>query len=217
MKEKKSKKQDFVGQMMFATLAMCFNLKKTFNPSKLKEQIKEWTEKDPGIIRSNMGGWHSRPTHEGAIGELTSFIAEKYAPIYGRAMGWEMKGRKFFSEGGAWANVNPPGGSNNTHIHGNSVLSAVYYVETHGKEQGPLVFCDPRSGAVQYHPLIGEPNYLNAQNIERIPTDHDLLLFPSWLLHRVALNKSKKNRISVAINFNVGVLRHGSMDEKKLH
>jgi len=29
-------------------------------------------------------------------------------------------------------------------------------VETHGLEQGALVFCDPRPGAIQYHPLIEE-------------------------------------------------------------
>ena len=48
---------------------------------------------------------------------------------------------------------------------------------------------------------------MNAQNIELIPQDHDLLLFPAWLPHRVALNKSEKNRISVAVNFNVGIVK----------
>ena len=122
-------------------------------------------------------------------------------------MGWELKDRKFFSEGGAWANVNPPGGSNTTHVHGNSVLSAVYYVETHGPEQGPLIFCDPRPGAMQYTPLIKEINDINTQNIERVPQDHDLLLFPPWLPHRVDLNKSKKRRISVAVNLDVGMVK----------
>ena len=198
-----------VGQMMFATLAMQFNLKENYpelRESILKE-VREWIKQDPGIVRSNMGGWHSKTTHTGALGNLTKTIADEYAPMYGKTMGWQLKNRKFFSEGGAWANVNPPGGSNNTHVHGNCILSAVYYVETHGPEQGALVFCDPRPGAVQYHPLIGESNYINAQNIERVPQDHDLLLFPSWLPHRVALNKSKKRRISVAVNFNIGIKR----------
>ena len=198
------------GQMMFASLAMQFNLKDE-HPQLRKsvlQEIEKWIKKDPGIIRSNMGGWHSKTTHTGPLGKLTKIIAEEYAPIYGKAMGWQLKDRKFFSEGGAWANVNPQGGSNNTHVHGNCVLAACYYVQTHGADHGgALVFCDPRPGAVQYHPLIGEPNYINAQNIERVPNDHDLLLFPSWLPHRVALNKSKKRRISVAVNFNIGIIK----------
>jgi uncharacterized protein (TIGR02466 family) len=197
------------GQLMFATLAMHFNLKEKYKSinDEVRQEILEWMDKDPGVIKSNMGGWHSQPTHKGKLKKLTNIIATDFAPIYAEALGWKMEKRKFFSEGGAWANVNPPGGSNNTHVHGNCVLSAVYYVETYGAEQGPIIFCDPRPGAVQYHPLIGEPNYMNAQNIELIPQDHDLLLFPAWLPHRVALNKSEKNRISVAVNFNVGIVK----------
>ena len=202
-----TKDPTLIGQMMVATLAMQFNLKED-HPTireEVRNEILKWMEADPGIVRSNMGGWHSKPTHKGPLGKLTKLIAKEYAPVYGKAMGWELNKRKFFSEGGAWANVNPPGGSNNTHVHGNCVLSAVYYVETYGIEQGPIVFCDPRPGAVQYHPLVGTPNYINAQNIERVPEDNELLLFPSWLPHRVALNKSEKHRISVAVNFNVGI------------
>jgi uncharacterized protein (TIGR02466 family) len=203
------KKPTMNGQLMFATLAMHFNLKEKYKSlnDEVRKEILEWMDKDPGVVKSNMGGWHSRPTHKGKLKKLTNIIATDFAPIYAKALGWKMEKRKFFSEGGAWANVNPPGGSNNTHVHGNCVLSAVYYVETHGAEQGPIIFCDPRPGAVQYHPLIGEPNYMNAQNIELMPQDNDLLLFPAWLPHRVAINKSEKNRISVAVNFNVGIVK----------
>jgi len=197
-----------VGLMMFSTLVMQFNLKITcpnLRGNILKE-VRKWIKKDSGIVRSNMGGWHSKITHEGALGSLIHIIADEYAPIFAKAMGWQLKDRKFFSEG-AWANVNPPGASNISHVHSNSDLSAIYYVETHGPEQGPLIFCDPRAGAVQSHPLIEETNYINAETIERVPQDHDLVIFPSWLPHRVALNKSKKRRISVAVNFNVGMVK----------
>jgi len=194
-----------VSQMMFSTLAMQFDLKEKYpelRGSILKE-IRKWIKKDPGIVRSNMGGWHSKTTHAGAIGNLIKTIADEYAPIYGKTMGWKLKNRKFVSEDGAWANVNPPGASNAIHIHGNCVLSAVYFVETHGLKQGALIFGDPRPGALQYYPLLEESNYINAQNVKCVPEDHVLLLFPSWLPHGVGLNKSKKRRISVAINFNV--------------
>tara|TARA_R100000963_G_C4595475_1_gene71088 strand:+ start:54 stop:677 length:624 start_codon:yes stop_codon:yes gene_type:complete len=196
----------FVKQMMFGTLVMEFNLKITCPEVRdpLLKEIKKWIKKDPGVVISNMGGWHSPLTHTGVLGKLTKIIADEYAPIYGQAMGWDLDNRKFFSESGAWANVNPPGASNNTHVHCNSVIAAIYYVETHGPEQGSLFFEDPRSSALQNLPAIREVNYLNTRSIERAPQDHDLLLFPPWLPHRVALNKSKKKRISVSVNFSVG-------------
>ena len=64
-----SKEPVVVGQMMFATLAMQFNLKEKhpeLRESILKE-VKAWIKKDPGVVKSNMGGWHSKTTHTGPL------------------------------------------------------------------------------------------------------------------------------------------------------
>ena len=46
-------------------------------------------------------------------------------------------------------------------------------------------------------------NYLFAQTIE--PLKNTLLLFPSWLKHRVEPNLSKKNRICISFNLGKGI------------
>ena len=63
-----SKEPTIVGQMMFATLAMQFNLQQD-HPTireEVRNEILKWMEADPGIVRSNMGGWHSKPTPKGS-------------------------------------------------------------------------------------------------------------------------------------------------------
>jgi uncharacterized protein (TIGR02466 family) len=50
-----------------------------------------------------------------------------------------------------WANINPPGGFNRTHIHPNSLWSGVYYVKT-PKNCGHLKLEDPRSVSLMTRP-----------------------------------------------------------------
>ncbi len=48
--------------------------------------------------------------------------------------------------GNMWANINPPGGMNQPHIHPNALFSGVYYVKSNPKA-GRLKIYDPRPGA----------------------------------------------------------------------
>ena len=67
------------GQLMFATLAMHFNLKEKYKSinDEVKKEILEWMDQDPGVIKSNMGGWHSRPTHTGKLKKFTNIWRNK--------------------------------------------------------------------------------------------------------------------------------------------
>lgn len=99
----------------------------------------------------------------------------------------------------SWLNFNPPGTSHHQHIHSNSIVSGIIYLQ-----------CDADTGNLHVH----RPNYQVA-NIRDEPTDFglfntefmfftpgigDLFLFPSTLSHNVSENKSSQNRISLSFN-----------------
>tara|TARA_R110000787_G_scaffold140370_1_gene253932 strand:+ start:842 stop:1432 length:591 start_codon:yes stop_codon:yes gene_type:complete len=83
---------------------------------------------------------------------------------------------------------------NNTQFHGrhthpNSILSGVIYLDTIGV-YAPIIFDDPCE-VRNFHSL----NSKNENNIEGIPfypTKGDIIVFESWLPHRVPHNVSKE-------------------------
>jgi uncharacterized protein (TIGR02466 family) len=80
--------------------------------------------------------------------------------------------------------------------HVETILSGVYYFRTNG-DDGDIVFSSPN--LLQLSSLdIFSRSYVNYT-----PKIGKLLLFPSWLQHKVALNKTDNIRIS--ISFNVGL------------
>jgi uncharacterized protein (TIGR02466 family) len=101
-----------------------------------------------------------------------------------------------------WANVNPKGGFNRTHIHPNSLWSGVYYVKTL-PNCGHLKLEDPRSIALMTRPRMKpgpQPGRL-WREVHYEPVAGRLIMFPSWLNHCVDPNLSDDIRISVSFNF----------------
>jgi hypothetical protein len=101
-----------------------------------------------------------------------------------------------------WANINPPGGYNRTHIHPNSLWSGVYYVKT-PKNCGHLKLEDPRSVALMTRPrqVPGEQPQRLWREVHYEPVCRKIIMFPAWLNHCVDPNQSNEIRISVSFNF----------------
>jgi uncharacterized protein (TIGR02466 family) len=104
--------------------------------------------------------------------------------------------------GNMWANINPPGGYNNGHLHPNSLFSGAYYVKAQ-PNAGRLQLMDPRPGVQQCMPNRKKgklPRELWRETYyDAIPGR--LIMFPSWMWHKVEPNKSNDIRISVSFNF----------------
>jgi len=100
---------------------------------------------------------------------------------------------------GCWANVSIKGYSHKEHVHPNNFLSGVYYAKAH-PGCGPIVFDDPRPQVKVLIPNIKAPNLYNTHNFEIQPKEGDLVLFPSWLPHRVRVNTTDQERVSVSFN-----------------
>ena len=108
-----------------------------------EKQVLSWADKDKGIKRTNMNGWHSNtdmhqiPVFKPLVDELFKMQLEIYKEEY-------LDREPII--GNMWANINPPGGYNRPHIHPNSHYSGVYYIKAPEKS-GDIVFNDPRSTA----------------------------------------------------------------------
>ena len=84
-------------------------------------------------------------------------------------------------------------------MHPNNVLSGVYYACA-PQGCGDIVFDDPRPQAKVLLPNIKELNLLNSHEFRIEPATGMLIVFPSWLTHRVAISKSVQERVSISFN-----------------
>ena len=165
----------------------------------LAQDITNWSNQDKGVEKTNYKGWHSKtdmatkPEYQLLITELMIMQKEIYEHEHLD---------RFARLGNMWANINPPGGMNQPHLHPNSLFSGVYYVKSN-PQAGRLKIYDPRPGAQINMPTRkpGNPgkDLWRDANIQPIPGR--IIMFPAWLWHSVEPNKSDNTRISVSFYF----------------
>ena len=179
------------------------------NSENINEELKNFIYKEKekypeGAKKSNVNGWHSKE-FDLKNEKLNNFISEISKNI-GSAindMGWDLESQiaKITS---MWSIINKKDAFNEKHHHGNSALSAAYYVKAE-QNAGNIVFFDPRQSNVFHHPSSKEVNSINAQVQSVTPKAGTLVLFPSYLEHKVDPNLSNEDRI--VISFNVALIR----------
>jgi len=192
--------ESFKLQLLFPTPVLVGRLPgaEAVNPA-LEASILERRKADPGIARSNVGGWHSAADFQAWGGDpLRRLIAQVVeladahtAPADQR-QDWAVE---------TWANVSERGGSNQQHSHPGSFWSAVYYVRIDPGEGGELILHDPRMPVLNMHaPQLRFRSAGSEQLVQTSPSAGMLVLFPSWLGHSVRPYLGDGLRISVAIN-----------------
>lgn len=164
-------------------------------------------QSSPGLQRSNIGGWHSRPdlprreepcikTLLGCIVEATRRVTEMLAQDKGHEsvppVQFELQ---------SWAMVMEDGHYTTMHDHGESHWSTVYYVDAgdtdlpDSPKSGLLAFVDPR------HCGRAIPFYDSTSSEFAVrPKTGLLVVFPAWLQHYVHTYRGQRPRISVATN-----------------
>ena len=100
----------------------------------------------------------------------------------------------------AWVNCNPPGALNTSHNHDpfdGIYWSGVFYVDV-PSNSGSIVFEDPRQNLV----VSNDRKYLHGarKDFSIIPSENLMVMFPSWLYHRVEANNSDLTRTSISFN-----------------
>ena len=163
-----------------------------------------------GVQLTNKGGWQS-----GDIGEEKheEFIRLK-KEIYQYLQAYQIKvfwGMRFEEENirqefhNMWININEKYHYNEWHIHPGATLSGVYYIKHDGSsENGNIMFKNPRGlyMALSHFPpgIVKYTNEVTSDIYNVNPQSNMLLIFPSWLEHKVEPNLKNDNRISLSFN-----------------
>jgi len=100
----------------------------------------------------------------------------------------------------SWLNVTKPNEWHHEHSHINSIISGVFYIST--EEDDKITFTDPNKKIrhamnfkLKENTVFNSPTWFFSVN------NNELILFPSWLDHKVESNeKATKDRISLSFN-----------------
>jgi len=96
----------------------------------------------------------------------------------------------------SWINVCGPGQFQYDHTHSSASISGCYYFATN-EVDGKIRFANP-------NPIIHTGKFpadrISIEAITYAPKVGRILLFPSWLTHRVNVNNTDSDRISIAFN-----------------
>jgi len=172
------------------------------------EELAHRLMQDPGKAsrRTNCGGWHYAfdlfKLEEPVVAEFREEMGQHVQAFLNHFRPDSRKKKDPFRLEG-WINVNRAGDHNVLHCHPGCFLSATYYVKIPpAMEGGEIVFRDPRGPAVAMYetPGIELPWVGSGMGIPFSPATGHLLLFPSWLEHRVEPFEGSGERISIAFN-----------------
>lgn len=99
-----------------------------------------------------------------------------------------------------WIHATNPGELTQSHNHKPAILSGVYYVDK-PEGSGDLVFVDINPYQ-EYNPKPkqGESDPIASPQILFKADEGTMLVFPSWLPHKVPMNTSDRRRVSISFN-----------------
>lgn len=179
---------------------------------RLSRVILEREEKADGVVKSNVGGWHSATdflrwegAEAGQVFERVAGAVKDYAAIERRV---DAATLDLTVTAEAWANVARAGNYAKPHVHPNSNISGVYYVDVgdapeDDKNSGVLEFLDPR----QRPGMFETDGTVPFDGYRVVPKNGLLLLFPAWLYHYVHPYNGTRPRVSVAFNVTIQKLQ----------
>jgi uncharacterized protein (TIGR02466 family) len=138
------------------------------------------------------------------LAELIAEVDKKLNEVH-RAFDFNPAMRQVITE--AWININGKGHFNYTHDHPGSLFSAVYYVKG-GADKGELELKTPITAHTYTisSEMVGGFNAFTGHAMVIPPVTGDLVIFPSWLQHRVNMSRSDEDRISIAFNARAATL-----------
>ena len=113
----------------------------------------------------------------------------------------------------SWFTKTHKGESSPMHDHKNCVFSAVYYYGDYDDKVGNLIFKNPIVNLTSYRLNVGKSNKFNTYDIEITPQSGSLLIFPSYVSHKIDVHKSDIPRLSLAFNM-VPVGQYGIGDSQ---
>jgi len=168
--------------------------------NKFIKKFKVMKKESPGRVISNAGGWQSYDFNfnDSLLKELKEHIENQIKHLH-HQLGFKKSTRLYVNNG--WCNFNDYQQYNTAHSHPNSILSGVLYFQTPPK-CGSVVFLNPIQLLNHAWETDSAETYTpHNSTIWNVPVKAGMMVvFPSWLLHRVEASKSYSSRISISFN-----------------
>lgn len=162
---------------------------------KLKEQNPNQT------LVSARRGWQMHDLHmrnDPQVGYLIKMLSDHFWTYF---MSYNPRRKMHFTITNLFVNILPNGGYNVMHEHLGCQFSGVYYLQSDSDHSGDLVLENPMPSAQS---LLDFPGFDHIPNVIRIkPIRNTGVFFSSRMKHRVDVNNSGKDRISLSFNFRV--------------
>ena len=100
----------------------------------------------------------------------------------------------------SWITKTPSGGYSKYHNHGNSFMSGILYFDEYDDSSSPLELCGINMPSNTFQVVPDEFNQYNSRDYKIHPQKNLLVLFPSYLYHKIGYNNSSVDRYSLAFN-----------------
>lgn len=151
------------------------------------------------LIKSNIGGWQShRQLHQHEeVTHLRQAIGLGCISC-AKTLAFDFENFELAITS-MWLNRSGHGNLHKAHIHANTMLSGVYYVQT-PPDCGKIEFFDPVTARVATKHPSTEHRRINTSTAQYNPKEGMLVIFPSWLQHWVEPNQGEGERVSVSFN-----------------
>ena len=177
----------------------------TFDKDTLVDYVyKQREENSEGLVRSNVGGWHSCDNYHTFDNPLNSFLMTGLKEIASIRM---FKPKTTITVLQMWININNKGDYNKKHCHPNCDLSGTFWIKV-PQNSGDLLFVNPSEFAeanlMDYYSEEFKDRFVVYPSFEFYPVEGRVCFWPSHLYHGVGRNDSGEDRISVAFNLNIG-------------
>ena len=134
-------------------------------------------------------------------------VLEKYPRVRDIILDkWKMVADEFFKYQHdfaittSWITEVQPGSSSQVHSHYNSLISGVYYFDTYDEFSSDIEFINPLTKFQSFWIEPREPSLACSTLWTLPPRDKQLIFFPSYLEHRVAIHRGDETRYSLAFN-----------------
>ena len=171
---------------------------------------------------SSQGGWHSSFLDTDV--PQVNALCQKLFPLLNSIvenLGWNNKDFEVRCDS-MWSIINPKYAYNTSHTHKGSLLSIAYYLKVpKGGNSGNFKIKDPRhyntffpavelkkNITPQIHPVAIGAHGGQGNSIEIKPKEGLMLIFPSWLEHKVTQNLSEeKDPDRIVVSFNISQIK----------
>lgn len=110
-----------------------------------------------------------------------------------------LKIKNSFTITDSWSTRNPPGTFHPAHMHANSIFSGIFYVDVEGGDL-ELIFEPAYAKDFKFTYELESYNIFNSKSWKLGLKPNMLVIFPSWVSHRVTINTGKTDRRVIGFN-----------------